>query len=145
MYSLVDLVSQDLLQGTRDNIRLGECMDWSGSLFLDKKLLRRDLYHRRHIWQPQPREFRHPFPAPSSRQVVGQEYRPCKTDHPLFCRKKCKKILNFSSHCEKYLHMLRTGDKTSSLNSASDCFLNLINFFNSYFFRKINISFPVKR
>jgi len=64
-------------------------MDWSGSLFLDKKLPRRDLYRHRHIWQLLPLEFRHPshIPDPSSRQVVEQEYHPLKTDHPLFRRR----------------------------------------------------------
>jgi hypothetical protein len=39
----------DLLRGTLDNIGLVECMDWSDSLFLDKRLLHTGLYRRSHI------------------------------------------------------------------------------------------------
>jgi hypothetical protein len=39
----------DLLRGTLDNIDLVECMDWSDSLFLDKRLLHTGLYRRSHI------------------------------------------------------------------------------------------------
>jgi hypothetical protein len=39
----------DLLRGTLDNIGLVECMDWSDSLFLDKRLLHKGLYRRSHI------------------------------------------------------------------------------------------------
>jgi hypothetical protein len=43
------VVLLDLLRGTLDNIGLVECMDWSDSLFLDKRLLHKGLYHRSHI------------------------------------------------------------------------------------------------
>ena len=72
MYPLVDLVLLDLLQGRQDSIRLGECKDSSGSLFLGKKLQRISLYHPLHIWQLQ--DFRCLFPVPKHRQVAGQEY-----------------------------------------------------------------------
>jgi hypothetical protein len=43
------VVLLDLLRGTLDNIDLVECMDWSDSLFLDKRLLHTGLYRRSHI------------------------------------------------------------------------------------------------